>query len=313
MKKKILIIGFGNIGYRHAESLLSKNYSIFIVDPKKTNFDKIPKLYKKKIIYYKKIEEINEKNFDLLISATNSNIRYNTTIDVVKKFKIKNIIFEKFVFTKENEFYKMLRILEEQKIKAWVNCPLRVMSVFKKIKKKFKKNDDLIINVVGSNWNMASNSIHYLDLYNYFVESKFNNFENKLLKKSYQSKRKGFFELYGFIKFNVNEKNYLTLENHNKKNKLSVVVKFDNHKFNLYINNASKIIKYYYKNKLVNKNSFFFEKQSNMTSKLVSNIFLKKSPGLITFESSIHLHLQFLKMLKYHSTYNLNTKNYPIT
>jgi len=313
MIKKILIIGFGNIGFRHAESLLSENYSILVVDPQKKNFNKIPKLFKKKITYYKNIEEINEKNFDLLISATNSNIRYRTTINTLKKFKIKNIIFEKFVFIKENEFYKMNEILEEQKIKAWVNCPLRVMPVFKKIKQKLKKNDDLIINVSGSNWNMASNSIHYLDLYNYFVGTKFKNFENKLLKKRYKSKRKGFFELYGFIKFNINKKNYLTLENFNKPNKLSIIIKFNNHKFNLDFNKESNIIKYYYKNKLVNKNLFIFDKQSSMTLKLVSNIFQKKSPGLITFKNSIILHLKFLEMLKYHSINNLNSRNYPIT
>ena len=313
MIKKILIIGFGNIGFRHAESLLSENYSILVVDPQKKNFNKIPKLFKKKITYYKNIEEINEKNFDLLISATNSNIRYRTTINILKKFKIKNIIFEKFVFIKENEFHKMNEILEEQKIKAWVNCPLRVMPVFKKIKQKLNKNDNLIINVSGSNWNMASNTIHYLDLYNYFVGTKFKNFENKLLKKSYKSKRKGFFELYGFIKFNVNKKNYLTLENVNKPNKLSIIIKFNNHKFSLDFNKESNIIKYYYKNKLVNKNLFIFDKQSNMTLKLVSKIFQKKSPGLITFKNSVLLHLKFLEMLKYHSIYNLNSRNYPIT
>jgi Trk K+ transport system NAD-binding subunit len=171
LKKKILIIGFGNIGFRHVESILNKKYLIYIVDPKKNYFDKISKTKKKcEIKYFNNIKKIDIKNFDLLISATSSDVRYITTVNAIRRFNIKNIIFEKVVFTNKSQFFDIKKILEKNKIKSWVNCPLRNMEVFKNIKKIYKKKDKLIIKVKGTNWNMASNTIHYLDLFNFLIK-----------------------------------------------------------------------------------------------------------------------------------------------
>ena len=124
MKKKILIIGFGNIGFRHAQSLLKNNYLIYIVDPSSKYFRKILKeTGKKNIFCFNDLKMIEEKKFDLMISATTADKRYKTTLSALKKFTIKNIIFEKVVFTKKIEFSKMQIILKKNHIKSWVNCP----------------------------------------------------------------------------------------------------------------------------------------------------------------------------------------------
>jgi hypothetical protein len=316
LKKKILIIGFGNIGFRHIESLLSKEYLIYIVDPNnKKYFDKILKIKKKcDIKYFKDIKKIDLKNFDLLISATCSNIRYITTVKAIKRFNIKNIIFEKIVFTCKSQFVGIEKILGKNKIKSWVNCPLRNMEVFKNIKKNYKKNDKLIIEVKGSNWNMASNAIHYLDLFNYFVKEKFNNFENTLIKKIYRSKRKGFFELYGTIKFFINKNKYLLLENNKNSEKLRILIKFGNYLFILKIGKKFNSLLSYFKEKFVKKNNFIIQNQSTMTSEVVSKIFKNKNPGLISYKKSINLHLILLNLIDNHLKNNLKKiKNYPIT
>jgi hypothetical protein len=316
LKKKILIIGFGNIGFRHIESLLPKEYLIYVVDPNnKKYFDKISKIKKKcDIKYFNNIERIDLKNFDLLISATCSNIRYITTVNAINRFNIKNIIFEKIVFTSKSQFLDIEKILEKKKIKSWVNCPLRNMEVFKNIKKNYKKKDKLIIEVKGSNWNMASNTIHYLDLFNYFVKEKLNSFENKLIKKIYRSKRKGFFELYGTIKFFINKKKYLLLENNKNSEKLRILIKFGNYLFILKIGKKFNSLLSYFKEKFVKKSNFIIQNQSTMTSEVVSKIFKKKSPGLISYNKSINLHLIFLNLIDSHLKNNLKKiKNYPIT
>lgn len=314
MKKKILIIGYGNIGLRHTQSLFKKNYVIYIVDPKIDHIDKLPNSNKKNIFYFNDTKKIKEKKFDLLISATTSQIRYKTTLLAIKNFQIKNIIFEKVVFNKNNEFVKMEKILKKNKIKSWVNCPLRNMIVFKRIKKLIKQSDKLLVIVKGSRWNMASNSIHYLDLYNYFDNTEFNTFKNKLSKKIYFSKRKGFFELYGQIEFLINKKKFLLLENTKKFITFTIDIAFDNHSFHLAFAKRSNQIKHYFKNKLKKKGKFIIEKQSNMTSKVVEKIFAHKDPGLISFTKSIILHRIMIKLLSHHKKRNLKkVKSYPIT
>jgi Trk K+ transport system NAD-binding subunit len=315
LKKKILIIGFGNIGFRHVESILNKKYLIYIVDPKKNYFDKISKTKKKcEIKYFNNIKKIDIKNFDLLISATSSDVRYITTVNAIRRFNIKNIIFEKVVFTNKSQFFDIKKILEKNKIKSWVNCPLRNMEVFKNIKKIYKKKDKLIIKVKGTNWNMASNTIHYLDLFNFFDKAKFNSFENKLKKQIYHSKRNGFFELHGVMKFIKNKKKYLMVEDCENSKQLRIIIEFNSYLFILKIGKKSNNLISYFKDKLIKRNSFIIHNQSSMTSKVVSKILQKKSPGLISYSESLNLHMIFLDIIDNHLINNLKTiKNYPIT
>ena len=229
-------------------------------------------------------------------------------------FFIRNIIFEKVVFTKSNQLLKMETILKKNKIKSWVNCPLRTMLVYKNIKRLMKHKEKLSIIVKGSKWNMASNAIHYLDLYNFFDKSNFISFDNKLLKKIYFSKRKGFYEIYGKIKFLVNKKKFLLLENTRKLLAFTIDIASDNYSFHLAIGSRSNKIKYYLKNKLIKKVKFTIDKQSNMTSNMVKKIFANGDPGLLTFSNSMILHKTLIKCLDHHKKYNLKKiKYYPIT
>ena len=80
MIKAISIIGFGNIGKRHFESISKINYSlnIYLIDPlieKDHLFIKKIKNKKHKIYYFIKLNKVDRK-FDLAIISTNSNERY---------------------------------------------------------------------------------------------------------------------------------------------------------------------------------------------------------------------------------------------
>ena len=56
-----------------------------------------------------------------------------------------------------------------------MNCPRRTITIFKHIKKKLNNfSEPLILRYTGSNWGMCSNSIHFVDLFFYFVNYKEN-------------------------------------------------------------------------------------------------------------------------------------------
>ena len=144
MKKKILIVGVGNIGYRHFQSVNAlKKIEITLIDPK---IQKIKKLYltneiKKNnhYIFYNTISRVFNKKFDLVIIATNSKIRLKIFDNLVKKNVSKNIILEKVVYSNLNEYNKYLNIINTRKINCWVNCLNRVFPVSKNIKSTSKK------------------------------------------------------------------------------------------------------------------------------------------------------------------------------
>ena len=64
----------------------------------------------------------------------------------------------------------ILKVLKKKKIKSWVNCPFRTLRSYRDLKKKIGNNKFRMI-VVGGNWGMASNFIHYLDLFSFFAKT----------------------------------------------------------------------------------------------------------------------------------------------
>ena len=104
MKKKILIIGFGNIGYRHFQSLYKKRkqYTFYLYDK---NINNILKKIKSQnnIKVLTKLLEKNIKNikFDLIIIATTSFGRYEILKKIIGNIKFKYMLIEKFLFNKK--------------------------------------------------------------------------------------------------------------------------------------------------------------------------------------------------------------------
>ena len=125
----------------------------------------------------------------MVIVSTNSDVRFKVTLDIIKKAKVKNIIFEKFLFQKQKDYSSMLKLLHIKKISSWVNCPRRSPTYI--FIKKLLKNKKRFHDECKDNWNMGSNTIHFLDLF-FFL------FGEKLKLKS---------KKYSLIKVNSSRKN----------------------------------------------------------------------------------------------------------
>ena len=110
-------------------------------------------------------------------------------------------------------FEKAIQLFKE-KIKCWINCP-RKSKIYKLIKRENKNNKKLSIEVVGKRWNLASNSIHFFDLF-YFLNEKETHFnENEEEERIIKSKHQNFLELTG--KFNIRYGNFSIFLNDQKK------------------------------------------------------------------------------------------------
>ena len=85
------------------------------------------------------------------------------------------------------------------KIKAWVNCPMRIRPVYVKIKEKLS-HQKISFRITGGQWGLITNAIHYLDFVSYLTgETDFTVDTSRLDKKIWPAKRKGFFELNGTL------------------------------------------------------------------------------------------------------------------
>jgi hypothetical protein len=116
------------------------------------------------------------------------------------------------------------------------------------------------------------------------------------------------------MKFIKNKKKYLMVEDCENSKQLRIIIEFNSYLFILKIGKKSNNLISYFKDKLIKRNSFIIHNQSSMTSKVVSKILQKKSPGLISYSESLNLHMIFLDIIDNHLINNLKTiKNYPIT
>ena len=117
MNMNILISGFGQMGCRHAQSLLTSNddYSIYVIEPSDEAFEtglSTIGASKKDFTRHLKFEELNAP-IDLAISATCSKPRYSILLDLIE-YGIKYFLLEKVVFQSLKQFDIIIEKLESE-------------------------------------------------------------------------------------------------------------------------------------------------------------------------------------------------------
>ena len=306
MKKeilKLLIVGVGSIGSRHFQAAYNTNFKkeIHIVDKKEVLYKlkKKNNFHKKKIFIHTNFKTLPSK-IDLAIISTNSDVRFKITNELINKIKIKFIIFEKFLFQQKSHYKFIINKLKEKKIKSWVNCQRRAIPFYSYLKNKIKKNKSET-KVYGNKWGLASNSIHYLDLFFYlFGKKRILRIEDNLKDKLYKSKRDGFYDFFGNFSLSFNDNSTMIFEDFNKKKKfVKIKVKLKNQTFDIL--EKSKTINLKYKN----ENKYIFRTFKNyylseISTSIIKQIILKKKSILPSIEESSNYHLILLKIFLNH-------------
>ena len=203
LKKNILIIGCGNIGFRHVQSLIKNNNinKIYIYDIDFCSYDIVRsklKTYKNKINFIYNFNKIKIKNFFLVIFSNYAKGRYLSFKLIDQKFKVQYYLIEKIV---ENNLSAIEKFKKNKKIK-FVNLPMRMMRPFKLINKIFSGQ---VIDCIyhGTKWNLLSNSLHYINFVSHITQSKIEEINIVKIGKPYKTKRPGQVDFFGkiFVKY----------------------------------------------------------------------------------------------------------------
>ena len=300
MEYKILLVGLGSIGVRHLEGILAvkKKLVIYIFDKNEIKYLDIAKLLKNKkikhtIIYLKNITEV--KDVDLLILATDSLSRLNILEKIIKCIKFKSLLLEKVVFLNSKSFNKAIKLIKHHKINVWVNCIRREVVFYNKLKKDIKKSQ-FKIHFTGYKWGLASNLIHFIDLFFYFTISKNINYFTKFNNKKYITKRLNYHDINGFIKIKDSYKNELILEDNIKYKKNLLKIEFNNKKY--IIKNNLVYLEDLKSNHLIKNNNVDDEKVSVITTRFINKILKKKKINLTNLEDSYSYHKILFTIVK---------------
>ena len=118
MAKKVLVVGFGSIGCRHAQSLLNnkEHYEIHILEPSRSTIEKNLKAINARMSHFTWYENLEEvPMLDFAIISTSSSPRFEI-IKYLLKIGFKKFLVEKIVnkLPKFKKNIKTKRILKQQ-------------------------------------------------------------------------------------------------------------------------------------------------------------------------------------------------------
>ena len=316
--KSIAVIGIGNLGLRHLESLyISKNkYKLYALDKYKSSLDNAQKHLNKidnnqnNILYINSISQLPKK-LDVIILSTNSDIRFELLNNLISNISFRYLIIEKIVFQKPENYIEIHNLLNYNNIICYINCPMRTYDFYKHIKNSNRNNELISMEVTGGNWDIGCNSIHYIDLYSYLSENLTLNYNFKFEKKLKKSKRKGFIEFNGQI-FSTNNNSSLFLNCYDDNSEKKIIIEYQSSKYIIYENKGYYDI--YINNKKNEKIDLNIPYQSQMTKNVVKDIF-DNSCELPSYNSTFKIHQNFINSLLIYlnKNYNMNINFVPIT
>jgi hypothetical protein len=320
-----LIIGAGQIGSRHLQGMLKwqGNQNIYVVDPSAESLSVAESRaqeieHNHQIHFLPDLSEV-PGNLDLVIVATSANVREKVLNTILGKFKIQFLVLEKVLFQELDAYNRINDLIINTGTKTWVNHPRRMVPGYIDLKAEILgKTSKRLYSVIGNNWGLGCNGLHFIDLFCFFSNSLVKSIDTDWLDKNIAtSKRAGFIEFTGALKgeltngdkFIIGSFDYdasSTIININTDQALWVIQEAPNAKLSRFEKSIS--------DQTVISN-FKIEFQSEFTTRLCDDLFLKGDTILPTFDEAFDTHKHFIKSLLEFSNAinNTNEKTLPIT
>ena len=312
----VAVIGVGALGRRHLQAILGEQNGIKVYGVE-TNNELLKSLQEEmpEVVFTNNIAELPD-HISAAVIATSSNVRRMVFDELVSHCKIDNIIFEKVLFQKEEDYYHVKEILEEKGINAWVNCARREWDAYHQLKEKLRDVNEMHISGIGGQWGMGCNSIHILDLIEYLSGDTVTTIDITGLEDGIiDSKRKGFKEFFGTIKGNSGKcKTYqLTCI---KESTLPFIITICTDQGRYIINETRSSIQF-----AEVKNNWEWQKegfpliyQSQLTGRVIKSILSTGKCNLSDYDSSMRLHLMLIReLIKFFNKNGMTDDLCPIT
>lgn len=201
---RVIVIGAGQLGSRHLQGLAKSTIplKIDVVDPSDASLN----------IAASRFAEVQPTNagadymrevpageeYDLAIIACSSGARLSALRELYRRSRARYLVLEKFLFSKLEEYDEAEKIIVENGVAAWVNCPRRIMPDYAELKTLFSGPVDM--SVRGGMWGLGCNSIHMADLAAWLSgDTSFSFDASRLDRVVHRSSRSGYIEFSGLL------------------------------------------------------------------------------------------------------------------
>lgn len=313
---RIAIIGVGQLGSRYVEGLLKSPspVEIWLQDPlirSVNDFNSWTNLYKFKTnTHFLKIESFYNKipnHFDLVISATTSDVRFESLSKFLNKKTFDYLILEKPLTTKFGDLVK-LKNLVERSSGCWVNHPMRVWPIYQQLKSEVQSQGPIQVVTKGTNWGLATSSGHYCDLVRWLTQENLLSINSDEVERRWiKSKRKGFYNFFGKLIYKFSGGSVLELNSLRPNTRISPQIlktTINTKRGHYVIEESTGLISGNLLNMKVKNPTLL---QSEITLTIVKNILTEAKCTLPSFQEVYEDHAIFLtELLKYQKKKHLN-------
>ena len=205
--RNIAVIGAGQIGSRHIQALgqLSQDCNLYILDGHPaalaTTKERVAEAQPNPNIahHYLSSAEALPATLDLAVIATSAEHRLAALKDLLAQAQVEQLILEKVLFQQLEHYQVAAELLQANQVQAWVNCPRRMMPSLAALTQSLQ--GDIHYQVVGANWGMGCNAIHFIDHCAQLVGATSYELDTSGLEpRIYQAKRPGCIEFAGTLR-----------------------------------------------------------------------------------------------------------------
>jgi hypothetical protein len=231
----LAIIGCGQIGSRHLQSLalMDEGATIHLVDPSpeslalcEARFAEVLSPLKKEtfsIVLRKECDKL-PPNLDAAIISSSSMNRAQLCCSLLSASRPRFLLLEKFLFPRVADYALVENLLLENLVPSYVNQWLATTPSFRKILSNLGIETDLVnrsitqqgpvhMRVSGAGWGLCCNAVHYLEPFSILTSGSQLTLQKTDFKHGFaQSKRLGYREIFGRMKFSAPDGSSLELE-----------------------------------------------------------------------------------------------------
>lgn len=316
----ILLIGAGNIGFRYLQGILKSKLpiKIWVVDVNPEALQRAQNLVEESP--QRNIElkayldlDFDQIEFNLAIISTLADIRLRIVQEVRSKKRVGSFILEKVLTQSASDsvtLYEGLRDIDG----AWINYPRRVIPIYKEIALNLCLIKSAEYIVSGENWNLASNSLHFIDVVEFISGSTLKEISTNGLQTKWRQSRSGFYDVLGTLVCHFMDGSILKLESKpfRSKKKSGILMRIEKNQLSLNIDEDLGVAS----GDLL-KNDIYgeIELQSVISTRIVEQILINGKSELTSLDAGTKSHLIFIEaMLEHWNQSNLTDSHcLPIT
>ena len=300
MGSRVAIVGAGQLGSRYLQGLshYSKPLEISVYDISPASLSRAETRWlecKNEMHIVRYFTDFSQfpSRVDVVIVASNADVRPKIVKDICTISKVDNWILEKILAQSVTELYEIKRAIGETHT-AWVNTPMYHWPLYKNLRDYHTTRSSIQAEFTSFN-GLICNSIHYIDFVARWNKTKISQIDLSNLETDwYPAKREGFFEVDGEITIRFEDRSQLLLTSKDDKSDYHVKLIIDGCIWNVYESKG------FAEDTNGNRIEGDVIVQSKLTGKVIKRILEEGACDLPSLDQSIDQHMPFIQALLKH-------------